>query len=55
MKATGRGYGLRVDRWVDDRRDPYKATHAAARHLKDLQQRFGLTYLFGSVFGVDLP
>ncbi|MGH7585410.1 MAG: LysM peptidoglycan-binding domain-containing protein [Gemmatimonadales bacterium] len=50
MKATGRGYGLRVDRWVDDRRDPYRATHAAARHLKDLQQRFGSLYLAAAAY-----
>ena len=33
MKGTARLYGLRVDRWVDDRRDPFRATDAAARHL----------------------
>jgi hypothetical protein len=32
MKGTGLGYGLRVDSWVDERRDPIKATDAAARH-----------------------
>lgn len=38
---TGRRYGLRIDYYVDERRDPAKATVAAARYLKDLYGMFG--------------
>jgi membrane-bound lytic murein transglycosylase D len=38
---TGRRYGLKQDWWVDERSDPEKATHAAARYLKELYELFG--------------
>jgi membrane-bound lytic murein transglycosylase D len=40
MTYTGKDYGLRIDWWVDDRRDPEKATDAALRYLADLNKMF---------------
>jgi membrane-bound lytic murein transglycosylase D len=44
MQATGRDYGLSGDRWVEERRDPVKATRAAAKYIKQLYKMSGDCY-----------
>jgi membrane-bound lytic murein transglycosylase D len=41
LRSTGKLFGLTVDQWVDERKDPEKATVAAARYLKHLYSIFG--------------
>ncbi len=50
MKGTAKYYDLRVDSWVDERRDPFLATDAAVRHLRDLNARFGSLYLAAAAY-----
>ena len=40
ISDTGRRYSLRIDQWIDERKDPVKATTAAAMYLKELYGMF---------------
>lgn len=40
ISGTGRRYSLRIDQWIDERKDPVKATTAAALYLKELYGLF---------------
>ena len=41
MYSTGKLYGLQIDSYVDERRDPLSATMAAVRYLRDLYNIYG--------------
>ena len=50
MASTARGMGLRVDWWVDERRDPIKSTGAAVRFIHGLREQLGSLYLAAAAY-----
>lgn len=51
MATTARGVGMRVDWWVDERRDPVRATDGAVAYLNELRQAFdGSIYLSAAAY-----
>ncbi len=45
ISSTGRRYGLKIDWWLDERRDFSKSTHAAISYMRDLNKLFNSWYL----------
>jgi membrane-bound lytic murein transglycosylase D len=50
MASTARGMGLRVDWWVDERRDPVRSTKAAVEFIRGLRDQFGSIYLAAAAY-----
>ena len=50
MASTARDAGLRVDWWVDERRDPVRSTSAAVRLIRELRDQFGSLYLAAAAY-----
>ena len=50
MTTTAKGVGMRVDWWVDERRDPVRATDGAVAYLSELRDDFGSVYLAAAAY-----
>lgn len=52
IEETAKRYGLHIDFWRDERKDPVRATQAASDYLKDLYNRFGSWELAMAAYNV---
>lgn len=52
IRGTGKRYGLEINKFVDERRDPVVATQAAADYFKELYSMFGSWYLSMASYNV---
>lgn len=52
IRETGERYGLRVNWWLDERRDLKKSTRAAIRYMRDLYREFGSWYLVAASYNM---
>ena len=50
MGPTAQAFGLRIDSYVDERRDPVRATEAALDYLQSLHDRFGSWYMAAAAY-----
>jgi membrane-bound lytic murein transglycosylase D len=50
MGPTAEAFGLRIDEYVDERRDPVRATEAALDYLQALHEQFGSWYLAAAAY-----
>ncbi|OQW50377.1 MAG: hypothetical protein A4S09_00870 [Proteobacteria bacterium SG_bin7] len=52
IQATAERYGLTINWWLDERRDMYKSTIAAANYISDLFRMFGSWYLVAAGYNM---
>lgn len=52
IAPTARRYSLKIDWWIDERRDFHKATQAAIRYMRDLHQQFNSWYLVAASYNM---